>query len=179
MDKNFERFKIYKSSTNKVAMSAYLDSFGIDKVRIELANYEPYNSISYYLDFPVIFRLANDINSGKLNHDLAQGQVLLGMGGSKSSKVYNGKPEAKTLTIAKSGDKVFLNVTSQEGKLINNGLISGVKGSPLTRISIPLDNNTFKEFVFMCKVYIESYLSSKVPNLVNEAGREFEKYRRG
>ena len=72
---SFEKNKITKASTNKVVCNVYLDSFGIEKVRFQNANYSEKTSIDCYLDFEEIALLDADVKSGRLIKQLEAGQT--------------------------------------------------------------------------------------------------------
>ena len=81
-ENEFEKMKLTKASTNKVACNIYLDSFGIEKVRIQNFEYDSKKCIDCYLDFEELALIANDCMTGKLIKELDAGQKILGMKGS-------------------------------------------------------------------------------------------------
>jgi hypothetical protein len=48
---DFEKMKLTKASTDKVACNIYMDSFGIGKVKIQIFEYATKKSIESYLNF--------------------------------------------------------------------------------------------------------------------------------
>lgn len=159
---DFEKAKIYKASTNKVVCNVYLDSFGIEKVRIQNFTYEDKSTISCYLDFPQISALANDINTGSIFKRLQGGEsITLHMGGTTKSQKYNGAPEFRTLSISMSGDKIFLNMTAGKGILGETGLIKPTKEID-TKIGVPMSIQSFKELVLYTHDCINAFLAHHI-----------------
>ena len=62
----FDESKIYQVSTSAQVISAYLDSFGIEKVHFRMFEYESKKNIDIYVDFATISLIANEISTGRL-----------------------------------------------------------------------------------------------------------------
>ena len=170
---SFEKAKITKASTNKVVTNVYFDAFGIEKVRFQNANYKEKTSIDCYLDFEEVALLATDAASGRLFKDLETGQKTITMGGSKSSKTYNGAPESRIMSLGRSGDKIFINMTSGKGKLGDTGLIVP-DGQPDKKISVGMPIDKFRSMMIYTYDSVRGYL----PHLVNKIVRECEEDRK-
>ena len=167
----FEKAKITKASTNKVVCNLYLDSFGIEKVRIQNANYGEKTSIDCYLDFEEVAVLATDAASGRLIKKLDEGPVNVSMGGSKSSKNYDGKPESRILSLAKSGDKIFINMSRGKGKLTETGAIAP-DGAPDLKIGVPVTIDKFRSMLIFAHDCVNAYLAHSVNALVKECAEK-------
>ena len=163
----FEKIKITKASTNKVCCNVYFDSFGIEKVRIQNSNYEQKTSIDCYLDFEEIALIAADVTTGRLIKELDAGQKTISMGGSKSSKNYNGAPESRIISLGKSGDKVFINMSRGKGKTTSTGAIAP-DGTPDLKISVGMDVNKFRSMFIYTNNWINAYLAHFTNKLVKE-----------
>ena len=170
-ENEFEKMKLTKASTNKVACNIYLDSFGIEKVRIQNFEYDSKKCIDCYLDFEELALIANDCMTGKLIKELDAGQKILGMKGSAKSNNYNGAPESRVLSIGKSGDKIFVNMTRGKGKLGDKGQIMP-DGQPDLKIGVPMPIDKFRSMMIYSYDCVKAYLAHSV-NLtykeVNEA----------
>lgn len=172
---SFEKNKITKASTNKVVCNVYLDSFGIEKVRFQNANYSEKTSIDCYLDFEEIALLDADVKSGRLIKQLEAGQKTISMGGSKSSKNYDGKPESRILSLGKSGDKIFINMSRGRGKLSDTGAIMP-DGAPDLKISVGMEVDKFRSMIIYTHDCINAYLARFINQLYKEAAAEREEY---
>ena len=164
----FEKLKITKASTNKACCNVYYDSFGIEKVRIQNANYNDKTSIDCYLDFEEIALLAADASSGRIIKELEAGQKTISMGGSKSSKNYDGKPESRILSLGKAGDKIFINMTRGKGKLTDTEAIAP-DGAPDLKISVGMAIEKFRSLVIYTNNWINAYLAHFTNALVKES----------
>ena len=158
----FEKSKITKVSTNKVACNVYFDAFSIEKVRFQNFNYTDKTSIDCYLDFEDVALLAADAASGRIIKELEAGQKTLSMGGSKSSKNYNGSPESRIISLGRSGDKIFINMSRGKGKLGDKGQIMP-DGSPDLKISVPMTIDKFRSMM----IYIDNCICGYLPHMVN------------
>ena len=177
-ENEFEKIKITKASTNKVACNLYYDSFGIEKIKIQNFDYASKQSIDSYIDFEDVVRIAADCMSGKIIKDMEKAQAenkqySLGYKGSKSSAVYDGKPESRQITFGLSGEKIFINMTRCEGVVDpENGTIkpnpSRDKNKDL-KISVGVTIDKFRSMFLYADAWIKAYLSREVPALYDEA----------
>lgn len=171
---SFEKSKIAKASTNKVVCNIYLDSFGIEKVRFQNANYDTKESINGYLDFEDIALLAQDAASGRLIKQLDEGPINLSIGGSKSSTIYDGAPESRIISLGKSGDKIFFNMSRGKGKLGDNGQIIP-DGKPDLKIGVPMEISKFRSMMIYTHDCVNAYLCKMITKLAAEAQEERKK----
>ena len=168
----YEKGKISKASTNKVVTNVYFDAFNIEKVRFQNANYADKTSIECYLDFEDVAILATDAASGRLFKELESGQKTITMGGSKSSKRFDGAPESRIMTLGRSGDKVFINMTAGKGRLSDTGLIVP-DGTPDKKISVAMSIEKFRSMIIYTYDCVRGYL----PHMINSLVRELEEDR--
>lgn len=169
----FEKSKITKASTNKVVCNVYYDAFGIEKVRFQNVTYNDKTSIDCYLDFEEVALLATDAASGRLIKELEAGQKTISMGGTKHSKNYDGNPESRILSLGKSGDKIFINMSRGKGKLTETGAISP-DGAPDLKISVGMTIEKFRSMMIFTNQAICGYL----PHMVNSIVRQCEEDRK-
>lgn len=160
----FEKFKIIKKSTNKAVLNVYLDSFGIEKVRFQLANYETKEKIDCYLEFSEVLLLAEQSVTGQLFKQMPR---TIHMGGKNHSEEYNG-PLSRTMSLGMMGDKLFVNMQQGEGKLSETGLIIP-NGQPKVKLGVGMSVQDFQEVLVTCKAYIQAYLPQMVIKLVKES----------
>lgn len=170
---NFEKSKITKASTNKVACNVYYDSFGIEKVRFQNFNYTDKTSIDCYLDFEEVALLAADAASGRLIKELEAGQKTISMGGSKKSKNYDGKPESRIFSLGRSGDKIFVNMSRGKGKITETGAIAP-DGAPDLKIGVSMSIDKFRSMMIFTNQAVCGYL----PHMVNAIVRQCEEDRK-
>lgn len=170
---NFEKSKITKASTNKVACNVYYDSFGIEKVRFQNFNYTDKTSIDCYLDFEEVALLATDAASGRLIKELEAGQKTISMGGSKKSKNYDGKPESRIFSLGRSGDKIFVNMLRGKGKITETGAIAP-DGAPDLKIGVSMSIDKFRSMMIFTNQAVCGYL----PHMVNAIVRQCEEDRK-
>lgn len=171
----FEKIKITKASTNKVVTNVYFDAFGIEKVRIQNANYKDKISIDCYLDFEEVALIAADVSSGRLIKELDAGQKTISMGGSKSSKNYDGKPESRILSFGKSGDKIFINMSRGKGKITDTGAIAP-DGAPDLKIGVSMPIEKFRSLFIYTNNWVNAYLAHYTNRLVKECEAERAAY---
>lgn len=164
---NFEKSKITKASTNKVVTNVYYDSFGIEKVRFQNANYQDKTSIDCYLDFEEVALLATDAASGRLIKELEAGQKTISMGGTKKSKNYNGAPESRIFSLGKSGDKIFINMSRGKGKITETGAIAP-DGSPDLKIGVSMPIDKFRSLMIFTHDAVNAYLAHMVNAIVRQ-----------
>lgn len=164
----FEKIKITKASTNKACTNVYYDSFGIEKVRFSNASYSDKTSIDCYLDFEDIALLATDAASGRIFKELESGTKTITMGGSKSSKRFDGKPESRVMSLGKSGDKIFINMTAGKGKIGDTGLIVP-DGQPDKKISVAMPIDKFRSMMIYTNNWVNGYLAHMTTRMVREA----------
>lgn len=171
----FEKNKITKASTNKVVTNVYLDSFGIEKVRFQNANYADKTSIDCYLDFEEVALLATDAASGRLIKELEAGQKTVSMGGSKSSKNYGGAPESRIFSLGKSGDKIFINMSRGKGKITDTGAIAP-DGAPDLKIGVSMTVDKFRSLMIYTHDCVNAYLAHMVNALVKQSEEDRKNY---
>lgn len=171
----FEKGKITKGSTNKVVTNVYYDAFPIEKVRIQNANYIDKTSIDYYLDFEDVSLLAADAASGRLIKEIEAGTKKPYMGGSKSSKNYNGAPESRILSFAKSNDTIFINISRGKGKLTETGAIAP-DGKPDLKIGVPVSIDKFRSMFIFARDNMIGYFAHMVNKIVKECETDRENY---
>ena len=167
-DDAFEKTKITKASTNKVVTNVYFDAFGIEKVRFQNANYNDKTSIDCYLDFEEVALIAADVASGRLIKELEAGPKSISIGGTKSSKNYNGNPESRILSFGKSGDKIFINMSRGKGKITETGAIAP-DGAPDLKIGVSMPIDKFRSMFIYTNNFVNAYLAHLANKLVKEA----------
>ena len=112
--------------------------------------------------------IATDVASGRFFKDLESGPKTITMGGSKSSKTYDGKPESRTMSVGKSGDKIFINMSSGKGKIGDTGLIMP-DGQPDKKISVGMPIEKFRSMFIYTNNWVNGYLAHMVTRMVREA----------
>lgn len=167
----YEKSKITKASTNKVVCNIYFDAFEIEKVRFQNASYADKKSISCYLDFETVALLANDAATGRLIKELDSAQKTISIGGSKSSKKYDGAPESRILSLGKSGDKIFVNMSVGKGKLSDTGAIMP-DGKPDDKISVGMSVEDFRAKMIYTHDCVNAYLAHMVNKIVKQCNED-------
>lgn len=173
---SFEKYKIYATSTNKMALNAYMDSFGIEKVRIQAMLYDKtlpkeQRSVTCYMNFSDFATLNADCESGRIFKKIQEAGntgYVLSRGGSTKSKQYEGGVESRIITLNLAGEKLFFNMSRGKGKTSNTGAIMP-DGKPDVKIGFPLEPATFRTLIMEISKYIDAYRSYLVPKLVAEA----------
>lgn len=171
----YEKGKISKASTNKVVTNVYFDAFSIEKVRFQNANYADKTSIECYLDFEEIAILATDAANGRLFKELENGQKTVSMGGSKSSKRFDGAPESRIMSLGRAGDKIFINMSAGKGRLGDTGLIIP-DGAPDKKISVSMSIEKFRSMIIYTYDCVKGYLPKMINNIVNELEEDRKNY---
>lgn len=179
-ENKFEKYKICKRSTSKVVCNVYLDAFKLNKVRFQNASYKEKTSVECYLEFETIALLATDAASGRLIRKLDElaaekKQMQVAIGGSKSSKTYNGKPESRIMTFGKTGDTIFVNISRGKGKLGDKGQIMP-DGAPDAKIGVSMSVDDFRSMLIFTHDYVNAYLSRHVNILVRDCEADREEY---
>lgn len=164
---DFEKAKITKASTDKAACNVYLDAFSIGRVRIENFDYKAKNKIDYYLEFEEIALLAADVTNGKLIRELDKGPKQISIGGSQSSKNYDGAPESRILSFGKSGEKIFINITRGKGKLGDKKQIMP-DGKPDLKISVGMPVDKFRSMLIYTHDTVNAYIATQIRARVTE-----------
>ena len=179
---DFEKIKIAKASTNKVACNLYYDSFGIEKIKIQNFDYNAKVGIDSYIDFEDVIRIANDCKIGKLFKDIKKcddekKKYSLGYKGSQSSAAYDGKPESRQITFAMSGeDRIFINMTRCEGIIDPEN--KTIKPNPNRdqskdlKIGVPVSVEKFRSMFLYADAWIKAFLGREVPLLYDEAAEK-------
>lgn len=170
---NFEKSKITKASTDKVGCNVYFDAFGIEKVRFQNASYVDKTSIDCYLDFEEVALLAADAASGRLIKELEAGKKTISIGGTKSSKNFDGNPESRILSLGRSGEKIFINMSRGKGKITKTGAIAP-DGAPITKISVSMSIDKFRSMM----IYANQCVCGYLPHMVNAIVRQCEEDRK-
>lgn len=162
----YEKGKISKVTDDNVAMNIYLDAFSIEKVRFQNVNYEDRTSIDCYVDFEEIVGLAADITSGNLRDSFGAGKIV-SMGGSKSSKRFDGKPESRIMEIRVGNNNILINMRAGEGKLNEHELIFPV-GKSDKNITVIMPVEKFRNVILYTYDCMRAYLPTLVNKLVDE-----------
>lgn len=164
---DFEKSKITKASTNKVCTNVYYDAFGIEKVRFQNFNYETKQNIDCYLDFEEVALLANDAANGRLIKELETGTKTISMGGSKVSKNYDGAPESRIFSLAKSNANIFINMSRGKGKIGDKGQI--VPDGPADlKIGVNMPIDKFRSMMIFTRDAVNAYLPHMVNGIVKQ-----------
>lgn len=163
----YEKGKITKAATNKVVTNVYFDSFPIEKVRFQNSNFKDKSSIECYVDFEDVALLATDVASGRLFKELEAGQKTITMGGSKSSKRFDGAPESRVMSLGRVEDKIFVNMTAGRGKIGDTGLIIP-DGAPDKKISVCIPIEKFRAMIIYTNQCVMGYLPHMVNSIVSE-----------
>ena len=169
----FEKSKITKASTNKVVTNVYYDAFNIEKVRFQNANYKDKTSISCFLDFEEVALLAKDAASGRLIKQLEAGQKTISIGGTEKSKNYPDGVESRILTLGKSGDTIFINMSRGHGKVTDTGAISP-DGAPDLKIGVSMPVDKFRSMMIFTHDAVNAYLAHMVNTIVRECQADRE-----
>ena len=176
----FDKYKISKSSTNKVVLNLYLDSFSIEKVRLQAAKYDKSlpmaRSVSCYLEFEEAVTLAEDCRSGRIFEKVMKAGdkgYIISRGGSTKSKRYDNHIESRTIKLTMAGDKLFVNLSLGKGKTSDTGAIMP-DGKPDVMIGVPVEPAKFRSAMIMVDRHIQAYLVSLTNKLVKESIAERE-----
>ena len=81
----YDASKLTQVATNKTVMSAYVDAFPIEQVKLRFAEFANASDvIDIYLSFEDALRITQDIKSGKLFKDMQNSQypIQISFGGS-------------------------------------------------------------------------------------------------
>ena len=164
----FEKGKIYKAATNKVVTNVYMDAFPIEKVRFQNAEFGNENkSISCYIDFSTISRLAADVASGRVFKKMDEDQYhryTISRGGTTQGE--HG-PISRVMYLGRSGDKIFINMSEGPGKLSETGAIMP-DGKPTKEVSVGMNIDDFREMIIYTHDCVCAYLGPMVHKLVRE-----------
>lgn len=177
----FNKYKIYQASTNKVGLNVYMDSFGIEKVRLQAQLYDKSlpkdkRSVSCYMNFEEFGVLKADCDSGRIFkkiQDAGDYGYILSRGGTTKSKVYENGIESRIITLKLKNDKLFMNLSRGQGKKSSTGAIMP-DGKPDLVIGVPLDPAVFRALLIESCLNIQAYRSMLIPKLVAEAQAERE-----
>ena len=96
-------------------------------------------------------------------------KTSISMGGSKSSKNYNGAPESRIFSLGRSGDKIFINMSRGKGKITETGAIAP-DGSPDLKIGVGMTIDKFRSLMIFTHDAVNGYL----PHMVNAIVRQCE-----
>lgn len=164
----FDKTKLMQISTNKSVLNVYVDSFPIEKVRVQLTNYDTKQTVNTYIDFSTWLMLRDTAIVGRLFKELQQGQKTIHRGGKQSSPNYNGKPESKTVTLGMLKDKVFVNASSGQGKLSPTGAIMP-DGNPTVKVAVSMTVEDLIGLFSYTGAAIEAYMPKIVKELLDNA----------
>lgn len=179
----YDKYKITTIATKTVALDFMMDSFGIEKVRLQALKFDKsipikQRLVSCYLDFETLFVLAEEIRNGKFFQKVKASSdegkpYTISMGGTKKNSRYGEIPESKMIKASFDKDnpkKMFLNLTLGKGKLSKTGLIEP-DGKPEVNITVVTSPATFRDKIITCEKYAEGYL----PNLVGSLMKDYKK----
>jgi hypothetical protein len=179
----YDKYKITTIATKTVALDFMMDSFGIEKVRLQALKFDKsipikQRLISCYLDFETLFVLAEEVRNGKFFQKAKASSdegkpYTISMGGTKKNSRYGDIPESKMIKVSfdkADPKKMFLNLTLGKGKLSKTGLIEP-DGKPEVSITVVTNPVTFRDKIITCEKYAEGYL----PNLVGSLMKEYKK----
>ena len=164
----FDKHKIYEVSTNKQVISAYLDSFGIEKVHFRAFEYETKKNIDIYVDFATISLIANDIATGRLFKMVQDKGYQIVINGVPKSKNRDGKPESRKMYVASYKNRLYLNTSIGNGKVTETGAIMP-DGEPDTKISVGMDYENFCRLFLYTHDVVRAYLPKMVIDMVKQA----------
>jgi hypothetical protein len=164
----FDLNKIYEVSTSKQVISAYLDSFGIEKVHFKAFEYETKKNIDIYVDFATISLIANDIASGRLFKMVQDKGYQIVINGVPKSKNRDGKPESRKMYVASYKNKLYVNTSIGNGKVTETGAIIP-DGEPDTKISVGMDYENFCRLFLYTHDVVRAYLPKMVIDMVKNA----------
>lgn len=167
----FDKQRIIQKSTQKLAFNTYFDSFGIEKVRFNIANYETKEQFDIYLEFSEVLLLAERAISGSLFKELMQGPKNVHLGGKTSSPEYDGAPLSRIMSFSLTGDYVFVTMTKGKGKLSETGAIMP-DGQPDKKASFRMTVKDLQEVLVTSKAYVNAYLAHLVNRLLVEVNAE-------
>ena len=164
----FDKNKIYEVSTNKQVISAYLDSFGIEKVHFRAFEYETKKNIDIYVDFATISLIANDIATGRLFKMVRDKGYQIVINGVPKSKNRDGKPESRKMYVASYKNRLYLNTSIGNGKVTETGAIMP-DGEPDTKISVGMDYENFCRLFLYTHDVVRAYLPKMIISMVEQA----------
>ena len=179
----YDKYKITTIATKTVALDFMMDSFCIEKVRLQALKFDKsipikQRLVSCYLDFETLFVLAEEMRNGKFFQKVKASSdegkpYTISMGGTKKNSRYGDIPESKMIKVSLDKDnpkKMFLNLTLGKGKLSKTGLIEP-DGKPEVNITVVTSPATFRDKIITCEKYAEGYL----PNLVGSLMKDYKK----
>lgn len=164
----FDLNKIYEVSTSKQVISAYLDSFGIEKVHFKAFEYETKKNIDIYVDFATISLIANDIASGRLFKMVQDKGYQIVINGVPKSKNRDGKPESRKMYVASYKNKLYVNTSIGNGKVTETGAIIP-DGEQDTKISVGMDYENFCRLFLYTHDVVRAYLPKMIISMVEQA----------
>ena len=170
----YDASKLTQVATNKTVMSAYVDSFPIEQVKLRFAEFENASDfIDIYLSFEDTLRITQDIKSGKLFKDMQNSQypIQVSFGGS----VREGQVESRSITFGMQGDKIYVNAQKGPGKQTNTGAIMPA-GAPSKKVSVGMSIDAFKGTFLYIEAGINAYLPYLIKDLVRVAEENRQKF---
>lgn len=168
----YEKGKITKStSTETIALNIYYDAFSIEKVRFQVIDYVNKDSIESYVDFEDIAILANDIKNGKLLEEIKNVPKTISIGGSKTSKKYDGAPESRVMTFELNENVVIVKMTSGKGILSDTSLILP-DGEPSKELSVSIPIDKFRSMIIYTYDCVRGYLPQMISKIVADLNND-------
>jgi hypothetical protein len=170
----YDASKLTQVATNKTVVSVYVDSFPIEKVKfrfVEFANSS--NAVDIYLNFEDIFRITQDIRSGRLFKDIQDSPYPIWL------QEYGGGPSkdgtiSRRLSVGMKNDRVFLNSQSGPGKVSSTGSITP-NGDPTSKVSVGMTINDFKKLFLYTEAGVNAYLPHLIDDLIAAAEEQRSK----
>lgn len=174
----WEMIKITSASTKTVVCDIFMDGFPkYKKVRIQNAEYGgSKKKAECWVTFEDWAYLANRVLRGELFRELEKietekdpkkDSVVISIGGSPSSKNYNGAPESRMIKLKKSKDSIFINITRGKGKLSETGAILP-DGAPDVVVGVPVKAEKLASMILYTHDYINAYLAGYVSRLCKD-----------
>ena len=170
-----DRYKVAKLSTNKVVCNISFDSFPIEKVKFQNAQYEPHKMVEAYIDFDDFYIVAEGCRTKKFFENIAKEPVQF-MGGKKKGSKYGDAPESHIIKFNLGQDRksVFITISVGKGRLGKTGLIIP-DGAPDESISVPVSNITeFVKAILYTEKMMDAYLVKMVNGLLVERDAEIK-----
>ena len=161
---DFNKTKIVSVSNGKAVVDVYADSFGIEKVKIVVSEYEGNkNSVDAYIEFSDFLRMAEQVKTKdifkKIQSSNGKG-VDLYRGGTPASrsKREDGKAVSKILNMNMSNTgTIFLNASKGPGKESGKGAIIP-DGAPDAKVGVSLSYDDCLAMFMYTEMAVKAYL---------------------
>lgn len=162
---DFNKTKIVSVSNGKAVVDVYADSFGIEKVKIVVSEYEGNkSSVDSYIEFSDFLRMAEQVKTKDIFKRIqASGGkgVDLYRGGTPASrsKREDGKAVSKILSMnmSSSSGTIFLNASKGPGKESGKGAIIP-DGAPDAKVSVSLSYDDCLAMFMYTEMAVKAYL---------------------